>query len=581
MNEILIANLTLDTYRKNNVPPLIVPQGDYGARVIRVNVTDQGKPVFVESTAAVSIVATRSGDGESLAFSGKVNDDGSVTVPVTQWMLDIPDEDVICHVVVTGNMYQYSTTRFLIEPQEKANPTEITPDDPRADVVTQVLVNENARQEAEATRTANENARKTAENSRQSAETQRLTDEATRITNEAQRVSAESSRDATFKSWANDIALLPDMSARISRNSKRLDGLEQRIKPSPFVFDETVAYQKDVPSDAVGAAEIHKIGGMTYKDGDTLKSAKVTEVKSVGNNLWSAGNQSFIGSKQVTLEQPIQAGTYTMALDCVSNDTDDIYSLVTFIGGGDNGTNVHISVSRVTKTITTITLSNTVSQIRLNAGHSYSTSAGDAATYSNIMINKGSTALPNTPYVEHTLPIPEAVRPANGINENVYDYIEWADDRSVKKVVRCGVADMGTLNVAYNSSGNRFEVTMPENYNKPTTEKERYHLLCDLYTPNQSPVYGDYIDKTISGYNNSRDVYINDSSYTDAATFKAAMSGVMLVYELAEPIVTDISDLITADNLIGVEGGGTLTFENEYGYAVPSTVEYITAESDE
>ena len=67
---------------------------------------------------------------------------------------------------------------------------------------------------------------------------------------------------------------------------------------------------------------------------------------------------------------------------------------------------------------------------------------------------------------------------------------------------------------------------------------------------------------------------IHDSAYTDAATFKAAMSGVMLVYELAEPEVTDISYLITADNLIGVEGGGTLTFENEYGYAVPSEVEY-------
>ena len=45
-------------------------------------------------------------------------------------------------------------------------------------------------------------------------------------------------------------------------------------------------------------------------------------------------------------------------------------------------------------------------------------------------------------------------------------------------------------------------------------------------------------------------------------------------YALSTPEVTDISDLITADNLITVEGGGTLTFENEYGYAVPSEVEY-------
>ena len=68
-------------------------------------------------------------------------------------------------------------------------------------------------------------------------------------------------------------------------------------------------------------------------------------------------------------------------------------------------------------------------------------------------------------------------------------------------------------------------------------------------------------------------------SYTDAASFKAAMAGVMLYYELATTVVTDISDLITADNLLSIQGNGILTFENEYGYAVPSTVEYITAEA--
>jgi hypothetical protein len=45
---------------------------------------------------------------------------------------------------------------------------------------------------------------------------------------------------------------------------------------------------------------------------------------------------------------------------------------------------------------------------------------------------------------------------------------------------------------------------------------------------------------------------------------------------LSNEIVTDISALITADNLIPVQGNGTITFVNEYGYAVPSTVEYMT-----
>ena len=52
------------------------------------------------------------------------------------------------------------------------------------------------------------------------------------------------------------------------------------------------------------------------------------------------------------------------------------------------------------------------------------------------------------------------------------------------------------------------------------------------------------------------------------------MSGVILYYELATPEVTDISDILPEDNYIGVEGGGTLTFKNEYEYDVPSEVTY-------
>lgn len=148
LQEILIANLTLDTYRKNNIPPLVVPKGDYGARVIRVMITEQGKAVTVKERDAVYIVAERSGDGASEAFSGKVNKDGSVTVPITQWMLDIPVYDVICHVVVTGDGYQYSTNSFLIEPQSKENPTELSEDDPRKNVVDELLAKENENYDA-------------------------------------------------------------------------------------------------------------------------------------------------------------------------------------------------------------------------------------------------------------------------------------------------------------------------------------------------------------------------------------------------------------------------------------------------
>jgi hypothetical protein len=102
-------------------------------------------------------------------------------------------------------------------------------------------------------------------------------------------------------------------------------------------------------------------------------------------------------------------------------------------------------------------------------------------------------------------------------------------------------------------------------------------ILCSKYPLGDTNFYwskfDDLADKTINVTNNSN-IYIKDTDYTDIATFKAAMSGVMLYYELATPEVTDISDILSVDNYIEVEGGGSLTFENEYKYDVPSEVVY-------
>lgn len=58
------------------------------------------------------------------------------------------------------------------------------------------------------------------------------------------------------------------------------------------------------------------------------------------------------------------------------------------------------------------------------------------------------------------------------------------------------------------------------------------------------------------------------------AELYAAGNPLTIVYKLAEPVITDISDLLPPDNLIGVESGGTVTMVNEYEYDVPSKVTY-------
>jgi hypothetical protein len=64
------------------------------------------------------------------------------------------------------------------------------------------------------------------------------------------------------------------------------------------------------------------------------------------------------------------------------------------------------------------------------------------------------------------------------------------------------------------------------------------------------------------------------NAYSDAESFRAAMSGRMLVYALEEPIVTDISAILPDDNFIEVEGGGIVTAVNEDKLAAPTKIEY-------
>ena len=119
---------------------------------------------------------------------------------------------------------------------------------------------------------------------------------------------------------------------------------------------------------------------------------------------------------------------------------------------------------------------------------------------------------------------------------------------------RVGCVDMGSLNYSYIEANNVFNL---EPYtNKDLNFKGGGAILANAYTT-ASAGFADSArpDKTIyAAYNKILRIYIKDSSYTDAESFKASLQGVMLYYELAEPeeypIVTK-----TAPNYIGSDYG--------------------------
>ena len=317
-----------------------------------------------------------------------------------------------------------------------------------------------------------------------------------------------------------------------------------------------------------------------------LRSAPVTEVESVGANLiegidsttisgnitYSINSDGSIVLNGTAGETPtilrlkcgdMQEGQYYCLSGCPQGGDKSSYSIRVYINGayyGDLGSGLSFTYFK-----------DTFEYIRINIGANTS--------ITNLvfkpMLNKGPTALPYTSYVKHTLPIPEAVRNLDGygwgINESVYNYIDFEKKQFVKRVKNI-VADGLTYKATYQSSAMNYSFKI-NNSSNPVIAKD--NVLCQDF-PTIS--YNEALRGERCVYTSGNEVYIsfgNESSVTTITACNEYLQNnpIAICYELAEPVITDISDILT-DNKIAVENGGTLTFKNEYEYAVPSDVGY-------
>lgn len=143
------------------------------------------------------------------------------------------------------------------------------------------------------------------------------------------------------------------------------------------------------------------------------------------------------------------------------------------------------------------------------------------------------------PYQKHTYPlsnielrgIPKLVN-----NKLTYDGDVYKADGSVKR--RYGIVDLGTFVWSYDSGAPMFySMNLQNQVKKPSANTVKANVICGKY----KTVSLDGNNSIYNGANKScaistgGSVSIRDESYTDAAAFKTAMSGVYLVYELASP----------------------------------------------
>ena len=146
-------------------------------------------------------------------------------------------------------------------------------------------------------------------------------------------------------------------------------------------------------------------------------------------------------------------------------------------------------------------------------------------------------------YVKHTYPI-DSTLTLRGIpqldaqNNLYYDGDEYLPDGTVTR--KYGVVDLGTLSwsVLKDSridTGQAFQASIAYAAVGFGGISSMYPVYKNTGLTYLISIFGTSIDKTAWTLN--RTIYIINSSYSDVASFKAAMSGVMLVYELATPTI--------------------------------------------
>lgn len=193
-----------------------------------------------------------------------------------------------------------------------------------------------------------------------------------------------------------------------------------------------------------------------------------------------------------------------------------------------------------------------------------------------------------TPYHRNVYPIPEAIRNLPGYGWSAgtaRNYVDYENKRYVQCV---SSVDLGTMEWFAGESGKvNFQTSQVTGQKLTKNYTILPNIICSKYSVKvqnamwgHTSVTGITTNANVDGY-----VYVNDTSYTDATAFKQAMQGVILYYELASPIITDISTMLADDFLrnLTVEAGGSVTFKNSndnYHIPVPSEEEYIVKLSE-
>jgi len=360
-----------------------------------------------------------------------------------------------------------------------------------------------------------------------------------------------------------------------------------------FETDTDTAYTKTVPTGAK-LMSVKSIGGHSEVIDGEIVSVGTESIIEQGKNLFDYTDKTYHGANVNKVENGViyTKGLTTTALN-IPTIAENKYTLsfkVKSSGANQSGLRWSLQTGKNTS------YAHDSSLIKSEVGYVANTEYQAVATFVadtdyvslctivgmiyDVQLENGDTATNYSPFYQTAYQIPEAIRNLPGYGWSAGTARNYVDYEN-KKYVQCvNSVDLGTKNWLMYKDGDYtpfFYLNGISDIRGGTP-----NFLCSKYqyakigvTDNVTGLY--VLESTI--------VRVRDTAYTDATTFKQAMQGVMLYYELATPIVTDISTLIDDDFLrnIEVEAGGSITFKgsnDSYRIPVPSEEEYVVKLSE-
>lgn len=138
---LITEEIKIDVSREYGGRLLMAKQYDQNSRILRIRLTNGGEPINVDHTEYAIFKAQRI-DGEHRTYEATVNEDGTISVTLTEWALEI-GHNIRCEIIVVdaNAKRKLTSARFVIFVEASISPDEEMAEDEKYNFLINLISN--------------------------------------------------------------------------------------------------------------------------------------------------------------------------------------------------------------------------------------------------------------------------------------------------------------------------------------------------------------------------------------------------------------------------------------------------------